>query len=139
VIRPVAVALLLLASSAARAADLTVTIDGIRSDQGDIYLAVFASPGYFPDGDHAEYQEKRAAKPGAITITLTGLAPGTYAAGSYHDENGNGRLDKNFLGVPEEGYALSNDLRPVLAPPRFEEAAFTLPQAGLSLALHLRY
>jgi uncharacterized protein (DUF2141 family) len=137
--RIAAAALLLLAAAPARAADLTVTIDGIRNDKGDVYLAVFASPRDWPDGDRASYQEKRAAKPGAITITLTGLAPGTYAAGSYHDENGNGKMDKNFVGMPVEGFAISNDIQPVLAPPRYEEASFTLPEEGLTIALHLRY
>ena len=39
------------------------------------------------------------------------LPPGTYAVGAYHDENNNDHMDTDFLGLPSEGYALSNGVR----------------------------
>lgn len=132
-------AVLGLAAVPARGADLTVTIEGIRSARGDIYLAVFRNPQNWPDGSRAEYQERRKAAPGAVTFRLTDLAPGTYAAASFHDENGNGRFDRSFIGMPEEGWGVSNDVRPGLRAPTFREASFTLPPAGGSLTIHLGY
>jgi uncharacterized protein (DUF2141 family) len=51
---------------------------------------------------------------------------GIYAIASLHDEDGDGRMDKNFLGLPLEGYATSRDahLRTILKP-SWDDAVFT--------------
>lgn len=128
-----------LAAVPARAADLNVTIEGIRDTRGDVYLALFRNPQNWPEGGRAEYQERRKAAPGAVAFRLTGLAPGTYAAASFHDENGNGRFDRSLIGMPQEGWGVSNDVRPGLRAPTFREASFTLPPEGGSLTIHLGY
>jgi uncharacterized protein (DUF2141 family) len=74
-----------------------------------------------------------------ITVTFDNLRPGTYAVGAYHDENGNDHLDTNFLGLPVEGYALSNGVRVVLSKPTFQQAAFTVGTGDKPVALHIRY
>src|SRR5216684_1992965 len=74
-----------------------------------------------------------------IIVTIDNLRPGTYAVGAYHDENGNDHLDTNFLGLPVEGYALSNGVRVVLSKPTFQQAAFTVGTGDKPLALHIRY
>jgi uncharacterized protein (DUF2141 family) len=82
---------------------------------------------------------KVRASTGPITVTFDNLRPGIYAVGAYHDENGNDHLDTNFLGLPVEGYALSNGVRVVLSKPTFQQAAFTLGTEDKPLALHIRY
>jgi len=138
-----AAALLLLlatgAGTAATAADLTIRIQGVRASKGDIYLGVFASPANWPDGDRAEHPGKWPAQKGTMTVVLRGLPPGRYAAVGYHDENGNGELDTNLIGIPKEGYMFSNDLHPKFSAPRFEEAAFTLPPEGTTITITVQY
>ena len=51
---------------------------------------------------------------------------GTYAVRVHHDANGNGELDTNMVGVPQEAFGFSNNVRGTFGPPDFEEAAFTL-------------
>lgn len=53
------------------------------------------------------------------------LARGEYAMVVYHDENGNGRLDENFIGIPSEPLGFSNRYWPH-GPPTFTKAAFKL-------------
>ena len=65
-----------------------------------------------------------------MTVVFDNLAAGTYAVGAYHDENNNDHLDTNVLGLPTEGYALSNGVRPVMSKPTFQQAAFTVGNAG---------
>lgn len=36
-------------------------------------------------------------------------SPGTYAVKLHIDENENGELDTNFLGIPKEQYGISNN------------------------------
>jgi uncharacterized protein (DUF2141 family) len=55
-------------------------------------------------------------------VVLTNLDPGQYAIILFHDENGNGKLDTNALGVPSEPYGFSNNVRGFLGPPTFQDA-----------------
>ncbi|HXU73508.1 MAG TPA: DUF2141 domain-containing protein [Polyangia bacterium] len=67
------------------------------------------------------------------------VPPGTYAVFAFHDENGNGALERSFLGVPKEGVALSNDARGHLGPPKFKDARFEHTQANETLDLSTVY
>jgi uncharacterized protein (DUF2141 family) len=98
-----------------------------------------ASPNKFLHGNECDAFKKVRASAGPITVAFDNLPPGTYAVGAYHDENGNGHLDTNLLGLPIEGYALSNGVRAILAPPRFTDAAFTVGGGDKPIALHIRY
>jgi hypothetical protein len=57
------------------------------------------------------------------------IAPGTYALVISHDENTNGKLDTNWLGVPTEGYGFSNDATALLGAPSFLCRQFPLRRA----------
>jgi uncharacterized protein (DUF2141 family) len=109
-----------------QAARLTVTIDGTRSADGYLYVALFSQPDGFPDGNYSARHTKVKAATETLTAVFDDLAPGTYAVGAYHDENNNGRLDTDFIGYPREGYALSNGVRAALSRPRFTDAAFAI-------------
>ena len=58
---------------------------------------------------------------------LRDLPPGEFALMVYVDENGNGRLDKNFIGIPCEPLGFSNRYWPQ-GPPVFRRAAFRLDE-----------
>jgi uncharacterized protein (DUF2141 family) len=126
-------------ATGAAAADLTIRIEGVRSDRGNIYTALFATAASWPDGDRAEHQDKAPARRGTVTVVFRGLAPGIYAIGGFHDENGNGEFDKNFLGVPKEGFFVSNVTGLVLSTPAFAEVAFALPPEGRTVTVRMRY
>lgn len=53
-----------------------------------------------------------------------GVPPGRYAASAYHDENDNGDLDRNFIGLPSEDFCFSSGARAGLGPPSFSDADF---------------
>jgi uncharacterized protein (DUF2141 family) len=123
----------------ASAARIIVTIDGLHSAQGNVFVGLYASPNKFLHGNQCDAFRKVRASTGPITVAFDNLPPGTYAVGAYHDENANEHLDTNPLGLPIEGYALSNGVRAVLAKPNFYEAAFTVGVEDKPVALHIRY
>jgi uncharacterized protein (DUF2141 family) len=123
----------------ASAARIIVTIDGLHSTQGNVFVGLYASPSKFLHGNQCDAFRKVRASTGPITVAFDNLPPGTYAVGAYHDEDGNGHLHTNALGLPIEGYALSNGVRAVLARPRFTDAAFTVGAGDKPIALHIRY
>ena len=67
------------------------------------------------------------------------LHPGRYAVIVIHDENDNGRLDENIIGVPTEGYGFSNDARGFLSAPSFDAAAVTIDGEDRNVVISLQY
>ncbi len=134
----IAFALALLATLPASAADLNVKVEGIRNNTGMINLAVFAGEDYLKF-DKLLTQAQIQANSDGVTFTLTDLAPGSYSLAITHDENENGELDTNFMGIPTEGVAASNNAKGFMGPPSAEATAFDLPEEGTSQTITLDY
>ena len=124
---------------AAFAATLTVTITGVHSAKGDVYVALFATPDHFPDGDYALRHLKIKASTAPIVVSFDHLPPGTYAVGCYHDEDKLGHFKTNWIGYPLDGYALSNGIRAVISRPTFAQAAFPVGDPATAVTLNVRY
>ena len=127
------------ATPAAFAATLTVTITGVHSATGDVYVALFNGPANFPDGDYALRHVKVKASTAPIVVSFNNIPPGTYAVGCYHDEDKLGHFKTNWFGYPLDGYALSNGIRAVISRPTFAQAAFPVGNPATSIALNVRY
>jgi uncharacterized protein (DUF2141 family) len=67
------------------------------------------------------------------------IPPGTYALAVIHDENRNGQLDTNRLGIPKEGYGFSNDAKGFFGAPSFSAAKFKYDGQKLELTINLHY
>ena len=133
-----AVTLILIAGPAS-AARIIVTINGLHNALGNVFVGLYATPSKFLNGNQSDAMRKVRANTGPITVAFDNLPPGTYAVGAYHDENANDHLDTNLLGLPTEGYALSNGVRAVFSKPNFYEAAFSVGAVDKPVALHIRY
>ena len=125
----------------ASAARITVTIDGVHSDKGNVFIGLYASPAKFLHGSQTGATIKVPASTSPITVTFHHIKPGTYAVGAFHDENANDHLDTNALGFPVEGYALSNGIHPMFSPPDFYDCAFKIGDGGEDkpVELHIKY
>jgi uncharacterized protein (DUF2141 family) len=111
-------------AATAGAADLTVTVKGVRSSSGAVLLAVYDREGSFMNPAQAKFSRKENAAKGEVKFVFHDVPPGKYAVASFHDENGNGKLDTNAAGIPTEGYGFSNDAQGYGGPPAFLQAAF---------------
>ena len=67
------------------------------------------------------------------------VKPGTYAIATYHDENNNGELDSNFIGIPKEGVGISNMKKMKMGKPSFEDAKFKYTGGRYSTAAPMLY
>jgi len=103
-------------------------------------MSLFNSADGFP-GDYTKAYTFRSAKPDSdhMIITFEKLPAGKYAVSILHDENENTRMDTNWLGIPKEGSAVSNNVRPAMRAPRFDEAVFDLQNSGQVLDIQLNY
>jgi len=124
----------------AQAADLAITVKGVRSADGTVFLAVYDSDKSFMKVPQATTTRRLNASKGDLKIVIHDLPAGKYAIASYHDENGNGKLDTNALGIPEEGYGFSNDARGMFGPPKFSEAVFEFDgKTDKAIAFSIKY
>ncbi|MCC7489927.1 MAG: DUF2141 domain-containing protein [Gammaproteobacteria bacterium] len=123
----------------ATATALRITATNVQDDAGSIVVLVYDS------ADHWLSERWRTRKRVPVagqrvddTVTLElDLPPGQYAFSVFQDRDDDGRLARNFLGMPKEPAGLSNNLRPRLGPPRFRDALFTLGEQPLEQRIRL--
>lgn len=122
------------------AADLKIHLVGLRNTQGSLRLSLYNSAATFLQADERLANVKIAriwSNP--VLICFAGLPPGTYAVTVHHDENNDGQINRNLLGIPREGYGFSNDAQGAVGPPSFAKAAVTLAQTDEVITITLRY
>jgi len=123
-------------------ATLTVHVTGARNAKGKIRVALFRDGKGFPnDASQAAHTQAADIDPQTLSaqVVFADLRTGVYAVSVFHDENMNEKLDKNFMGVPKEGYGASGNPKKKMGPPNFDEAKFQLGVAGQSVEIKLLY
>ena len=118
-----------------------VTIVDIRNSAGAVACALFESPDGFPT-EFLRFATRimvMSVHDTQARCDFAGIAPGTYALAVIHDENRNGKLDANRLGIPSEGYGFSNDARAAFGAPSFTAASFPYEGRNLTLTIRLSY
>lgn len=121
-----------------QASDLKVRLQNIAHREGQILVGIFKPDSDFPDLQSAFATKKIQAKVPEVTLLFEDIPEGRYAVAVFHDKNLNGRLDKNFLGIPREGFGFSRDAPARFGPPAFKAAAFDF-NSSLVLKIKLRY
>jgi uncharacterized protein (DUF2141 family) len=117
----------LLIGSATQANVLRVDVTGIRNDDGVIYCQLFSGANGFPRKVSKTTAVVRAQiQDGSATCVFPNVSQGSYAVAVYHDENGNGRLDRGFMGIPKEGVGVSNDAQRSWGVPNYDQAKFVV-------------
>ena len=150
--RLVLTVLLILFSPAVTASELRITVEGIRSTRGTILIGLYdsletftraiefpAKDGFLNDPDRFAAVALRANAARRSAVVLTNLDPGQYAIILFHDENGNGKIDKNVLGVPIEPYGFSNNVQGFLGPPAYKEAIMEINADDQAVRIVLIY
>lgn len=128
-----------LAGDPASTGVLTVVVEGCKTDEGTVEIALVDS--------EESYRGARARATRSATVGVSkgraewrfeGLPFGEYAIQVFHDENGNGRLDSNFLGIPKEPYGFSNNARGRLGPPRYDRIKFEFRAGRQEVVIRVR-
>ncbi len=125
--------------TAAQAGDLEITVENVQSANGTLRFALHNAGSDFPSSISPIAVRSVEAVTGRQTVVFDNLPAGTYAVAVYHDENGNEKLDRNFVGIPKEGYGFSRNAASNFGPPEFEQAAINVSSAGGTTAIMLRY
>jgi len=126
--------------SANSSGTLTINVDGLRNRKGQVCLSVFAASNGFPSNTAEAVQSqclKITATP--LRVTLRQLQSGSYAVAVLHDENSDGKANRNFLGVPKEGFGFSRNPMIRFGPPKFANSAIPVRGSTKNILIQLRY
>ena len=119
---------------------IKVVVVGLHSNDGEVYCSLFGSADGFPgDSVKAAKTTKSKIENAQAACTFSSVAPGDYAVSVFQDENGNGKLDRNFMGMPKEGVGASNDAAGKFGPPKFDDARFSYKGGPSVLTINVRY
>jgi len=138
ILHPLVVLLALGSSAVLSEADdgsmLRVELTGLQNAEGNLYIAVYNSDDTWLGDDTVLEQQVVIAdsRDGELVSAELQLPPGEYALSIFYDSNDNGELDTNFIGIPKEPVALSNNARPRFGPPKYKDAVFTLGEEPLT-------
>jgi uncharacterized protein (DUF2141 family) len=112
--------------------DLEVQVDGIPNSKGNLFIGLFNSRATFPNYGKQYKGVVLKLEGKSHVYQFKNLPKDSYALAVYHDENKNGKLDKNLVGAPTEAYGFSNNARETFSAPSFEAAKIVLDRDKMS-------
>ena len=101
---------------------LEMEINNLESNKGPIYIRILdedENPVIVGTSPVINYSSE---------ISFDSIFPGKYAIQFFHDENKNQKMDFNLIGIPKEKFGSSNDVKPILGPPKFKKMLFEIYQ-----------
>lgn len=103
--------------------DVTLEIKSIKSEAtGPVYFMLFTSGKGFPkDKTQAAFVGKADVSDQSVSYTFKQIPSDTYAVAAFLDQNKNGKIDSNMIGMPKEPVAASNQTK--MAKPSFNRSA----------------
>jgi uncharacterized protein (DUF2141 family) len=128
------IGLLLLSASSAQAATLVIRAEGVQSAQNMVYAGICDTS--FEEAT-CPYKDREPARAGVVEMRVRNVKPGSYAIAVFHDTNGNGKLDRSFIGLPSEPYGFSNDVGR-RGPPNFEAARIVVKEPTTTIVIPIR-
>jgi uncharacterized protein (DUF2141 family) len=129
--------LLALALADAATGAITITVGNVRSARGQVVVDVCPQERFLADG--CVHHVAAPARQGTTVITVPGVPAGEYAVQAFHDENGNGEVDRGMFGIPREGVGFSRNARIGLGPPKWRDAYFVHRGRPEAIRFDLRY
>jgi len=118
--------------SAATKGEIRVVVRGLRNGEGRVGCSLFNNAEGFPRNRAKEYREMWVPIHDRLAVCdFTKIPSGTYAVSVMHDENSDGKMDFNWIGMPTKGYGFSNGAKATLSPPSFDAASFGYDGKGL--------
>ena len=99
---------------------LEMEINNLESNKGPIYIRILdenENPVIVGTSPVINYSSE---------ISFDSIFPGKYAIQFFHAENEYQKMDFNLIGIPKEKFGSSNDVKPILGPPKFEKMLFEI-------------
>ena len=121
------------------AADIKIEIQNLKNTMGKVSIGLYKQSKNFPiiskeyKGVHLNINSH------TLSYMFKDIPNGIYAISVFHDENSNRKPDKNFLGIPKEGYGFSNNAKATFSAPSFNDAKFNVSTQTINLKINMVY
>lgn len=115
-------------ASPAFAEEITISLQGVKKNTGSVVLCLWDKDDGFPNCEKGKPLRRIVVPARSTSARFENVLPGTYAVSAFHDANGNGQLDSNFIGLPLEAVGMSNNPK-LKGPPRFKPTQFRVAGA----------
>jgi uncharacterized protein (DUF2141 family) len=117
----------------------TVIVKNLDNKKGNVFIGWYNSAQTYMNVNKAVLKKIVPVKDKAeVAVTFDQVNAGTYAIAVFFDVNGNGSLDKNFLGIPKEEYGFSNNIMPVTRSATFKEASFSVTTKPETITIKIK-
>lgn len=137
----VAIILLMLSGgeAVAQTGKIVVEVSNLRNASGKVLAALYKSEKGFMKDEKLAVATAQVTLSGKQAQIVFEVPYGEYAFSLLHDENGNGKMDTNVLGIPKEGYAASNNAKNSLGAPKYPDARFKLDKPEIRQPVEIIY
>ena len=115
---------------------LTINLTDFNNNTGEARIAVFNSKAQFLKTPCQAVTVNIVSR--KTSNAFINIPYGEYAIAVFHDENINGKLDTNFLGMPQEQYGFSNNAKGFMGPPGYDNAKFNLNKSAMTVTINLQ-
>lgn len=112
----------------AQEVSVTITVKNIKETKGSFLISLYNDVTNFLKEGKEFRKQKVKVLDSIMQFTFAFIPQGTYGVVMYHDANDDGKCNKNFLGIPKEGFGFSRNYRPILLPPSFNDVKIELKQ-----------
>lgn len=130
-------ALLMLFAAVLAQADTAVTIEvlDVTRTEGHMVLTVYeGKKNWLKRGQLVT--KVPVDEQGTVLISVE-LPPGEYAFHAYQDLDDNGEMKSNFIGIPKEPTAVSNNAKGKFGPPKYKDAKVAVGDEPISVPMNL--
>lgn len=103
---------------------LTVNVTNLESRTGTVVIGVYGKNNKFLDEKDEIKEYRFKPKNGKLSVKISDLEFGEFGMAIYQDVDGDGKITKNLIGVPKEPYAFSNNYKPTVKAPSFDDCKF---------------
>ncbi len=117
---------------------ITVIVENVKDVKGKMSIGLFDSDENFPKVGKAYREVEKRITGDKFIYTFSNIPDGTYGIALFQDLNENGKMDKNFLGIPSEPYGFSNNASKVFGVPDFDDATFSVEGSNLTIKITLK-
>ena len=123
----------------AQNSDQKIRVTNIKSKNGRLLIGWYNSEKRYNEKNNPLYKKiVDVGKQSEVSVVFENVPPGKYAVSMFLDENGNNKMDTNFMGIPKEQYGFSNNVLPATRAANFKEASFEITQKPTEISIRLK-
>ena len=109
-------------SQTSETGEISTTVSNLKGTDGEVLFALYTQDSFMVQ--EPEFSGKASIVDGQAKLVFENVPAGTYAVVILHDKNGNGRMDFDASGMPQESFGTSGS-NFQYGPPSWEESKFS--------------